>query len=265
MLPILQVGPLALQTPGLVLLLGVWIGLWLAERYASRRGQDASSLYNLVLAGIIFGLAGGRLFYVFSYPEAFLASPRSIISINPGLFDMWGGLLSGLLAALVYGGRKKLPFWSTLDALTPGLAVFAVALHLANLASGNGFGSPTQLPWAIELWGAQRHPTQVYESLAAAMILVYLLSLLRSSTPWTEGTFFLVFVALSAGACLFLEAFRGDSVLIAGGLRSAQVMAWIVLAASLWLIARRVNADTASSKEIQEAGIRGESGIQDSA
>jgi hypothetical protein len=42
-------------------------------------------------------------------------------------------------------------------------------------------------------------------------------------------------------------------------------MAWIVLAASLWLIARRVNAGTASSKEIQEAGIRGESGIQDSA
>jgi phosphatidylglycerol---prolipoprotein diacylglyceryl transferase len=265
MLPILQVGPLALQTPGLILLLGIWIGLWLAERYASRRGQDASSLYNLVLAGILFGLAGGRLFYVLSYPEAFLASPRSIISINPGLFDIWGGLLSGLLAALVYGGRKKLPFWSTLDALTPGLAVFAVAIHLANLASGNGFGSPTQLPWAIELWGAQRHPTQVYESLAAAMILVFLLILMRSSRPRAEGTFFLVFVALSAGARLFLEAFRGDSVLIAGGLRSAQVIAWIALAASLWLIGWRANAGAASGKATQDPDLTGETRIQDSA
>jgi phosphatidylglycerol---prolipoprotein diacylglyceryl transferase len=265
MLPILQVGPLALQTPGLVLLLGIWIGLWLAERYASRRGQDASSLYNLVLAGILFGLAGGRLFYVLSYSEAFLASPRSMISINPGLFDIWGGLLSALLAALVYGGRKKLPFWSTLDALTPGLAVFAVAIHMANLASGNGFGSPTQLPWAIELWGAQRHPTQVYESLAAAMILVFLLILLRSTKPWSEGNFFLVFVALSAGARLFLEAFRADSVLIAGGLRSAQVIAWIALAASLWLIGWRANAGAASGKAIQDPDLPGETRIQDSA
>jgi len=44
---------------------------------------------------------------------------------------------------------------------------------------------------------------------------------------------FLLFAALTAGARLFLEAFRGDSTLILGGLRLAQVIAWVMLAATL--------------------------------
>jgi prolipoprotein diacylglyceryltransferase len=43
---------------------------------------------------------------------------------------------------------------------------------------------------------------------------------------------FLAFIALTAGSRLFLEAFRGDSVVIIGGLRSAQIAAWLVLAAA---------------------------------
>jgi prolipoprotein diacylglyceryltransferase len=56
------------------------------------------------------------------------------------------------------------------------------------------------------------------------------------------GYRFLYFVALIAGARLFLEAFRGDSVLIGPGIRSVQVAAWAVLAAGLvglWGIIRR--------------------------
>jgi hypothetical protein len=43
-----------------------------------------------------------------------------------------------------------------------------------------------------------------------------------------------LFAALTAGARLFLEAFRGDSTLIFGGIRFAQLIAWIVLALALF-------------------------------
>jgi phosphatidylglycerol:prolipoprotein diacylglycerol transferase len=242
MLPVLQVGPLALQTPGLVLLLGIWAGLWLAEHGAHRHRIESTHLYNLALVALLSGLVGGRLFYVLSYPSAFSASPRSIFSLNPGLFDIWGALFSGLLAALLYGNRKKLAFWPTLDALTPGLAMVTIALSLSNLASGNGFGAPTQLPWAIELWGAHRHPSQIYEALAALVILAIVLFMQRSEKMKIPGLLFLAFLALSAGARLFLEAFRGDSVLLPNGWRVAQLSAWLLLAACLWLIQRRGQA-----------------------
>jgi len=44
---------------------------------------------------------------------------------------------------------------------------------------------------------------------------------------------FLAFLALAAGSRLFLEAFRGDSALILGGIRAAQLAAWAILAAAL--------------------------------
>ena len=239
MLPVLQIGPLALQTPGLILLAGIWFGLWLAERSAHRHGIEPSHLYNLALLALLSGLVGGRLFYVLFYPSAFAASPRSIFSLNPGLFDIWGAVLAGLIAALIYASRKKLPFWPTLDALTPGLAVMAIAISLSNLASGNAFGAPSQLPWAIELWGAQRHPSQVYEALAALDILAIVLFIQRSDRVKASGLLFLAFLGFSAGARLILEAFRGDSVLLPNGWRMMQINAWLLLAACLYLIYKR--------------------------
>ncbi len=174
MLPILNVGPLALQFPGLVLLLGIWLGLSLSERYAARFQSQANILYNLALGSLLGALIGARLVYAVRFSEIFLADPASLISLNPGLLDASGAVAGGLLFALVYGQRNHLSFWHTLDALTPALAVFAIAWHLANLASGSGFGAPSQLPWSIDLWGAARHPVQIYEALAAGLILLLL-------------------------------------------------------------------------------------------
>jgi hypothetical protein len=48
MFPILQIGPLAIQVPGLIILAGLWLGLSLAERRAKKRESNPSVLYNLV-------------------------------------------------------------------------------------------------------------------------------------------------------------------------------------------------------------------------
>ncbi len=233
MLPVLNIGPLALQTPGLALLIGLWMGLSLAEKYSIRRGVPSSQLYNLVFVGLVAGVIGARLTYLITYPDAFSSSPLSLVSLNPGLLDPLGGLAVGTFAAIIYAQRVKLALWSVLDALTPLLAVMMIALGISHLASGVAFGAETQAPWAIELWGARRHPSQVYEILSATAILVVLWPGRWSQTV-PAGRYFLLFCALSAASWLFLEAFRGDSRLLAGGWRMKQVMAWLVLAGSLW-------------------------------
>ncbi len=237
MMPVLQVGPLAVQMPGLMYLLGLWMGLSLAEKFAAKRGYSVDDLYNLTFSGLVAGVIGARLGYVFQYPEAFISSPASLVSLNPGLLDPFFGFAAALLAMLIFGQRKKLPFWQTLDALTPLLAVFMVGVALAHIASGEAFGAETNLPWGIELWGAKRHPTQFYE-LAAALLILLGLGWRSKDTTNPPGTLFLAFMALTAGARLFLEAFRGDSSL-ALGFRVAQVMAWLVMAVAFWGLAKR--------------------------
>jgi phosphatidylglycerol:prolipoprotein diacylglycerol transferase len=197
------------------------------------------------------GLIGARLTYALRYPQIFAANPLGLVSLNTGLLDFWGGLGVGILAAAAYGQRQGLALWPTLDALTPFLAVMAVASGVSHLASGTAFGAPTQLPWGIDLWGARRHPSQGYEILAAGLILAGLWPGHKRQAGWPAGVYFLVFVALSCLARLLLETWRGDSLLLAGGLRTAQVAAWLGMLASLWGLRQRF---TQASSDSQASG-----------
>lgn len=244
MFPILQLGPLAIQTPGLFLLVSVWVGLSLAGKRSAQHGIHAEVLDNLVLASLAGFVIGGRLAYVAGNLSTFLTSPLDILSLNYSLFDLTGGIGIAVLTGLIFGQRKMLSFWPTLDALTPFFATLMVGIGAAHLASGTAFGKMTSLPWGIELFGAKRHPSQVYEIAAA----LFILSLVGRRKPLeTPGRQFLLFIAFSAGAALFLAAFRGDSVLVAGGLRLEQITAWIVLAIALFGI-ERLNANGKESK-----------------
>ena len=234
MMPILQIGPLAIQLPGLLLILGIYLGLWLAERYSSRYKVAPNTLYSLVLLTLITGFIGARLSYVLRYPEIFTSNPGSLFSLNYTLLDQFGGISVAMLGALVYGQKKGLSFWSTLDALTPLLAAFAITLALAHIASGSAFGAVTKKPWGIELWGAKRHPSQIYEAVTASLILVILWPARQWIKRLVSGGYFLSFCALTSLSVLFLEAFRGDSILLPGGFRLPQVLAMLILLLSLY-------------------------------
>lgn len=249
MLPTLQIGPLAIQVPGFVMLIGLWFGLALSEKYAPRRRVDPAQINNLVFTAILTGILGARLAYVIRYPGAFLANPMDILSLNPSLLDPLAGLAVTALVGYGYLQRKKLPPWPFLDALTPALAALALAAGLSHLASGQAFGSLTSLPWGIWLWGAIRHPSQVYEILAAGLILFILWPGRRYLYERSYGLYFTEFICLSAGSRLFLEAFRGDSLSLPGDFRLAQVVAWIILAISLWMHHRLVNTQAQETSE----------------
>jgi prolipoprotein diacylglyceryl transferase len=240
MFPILQIGPLAIQVPGLVIIAGLWLGLTLSEHRAKKHGENPSVLYNLVFIAIISGIVGARLAYALSYPDAFAENPSSLLSINLGLFDPFAGALVAAGAILIYGVRKQLPLWKTLDSITPLLAVLAIAVGLSHLASGSSFGAPTEVPWGIHLWGTIRHPTQIYEIVFATLILFVIIGI--DSTEWGQspGMLFLTFLSLSAASRMLIETFRGDSMLIGDGFRIAQIVSWVILACCLVLIGRRI-------------------------
>lgn len=236
MLPILQVGPAAIQMEGLILLLGLWVGLTLSEKFCTRRGITSTQLYNLVFFMMIGGVIGARLSFLLRYPDAFIRNPISLISLNPGLLDIWGGILAAVLVGLVYTQRKQISLLSALDVLTPLLAVLMIAVPLSNLASGEAYGKPTTIPWGIYLWGMHRHPTQIYEALAGLLILIILWPARWSFDQKKPGEYFFLFVSFTAVSILFLEFFRGDSQLILDGIRSKQVAAWGILALCLWIL-----------------------------
>jgi len=217
----------------ILLVAAMWIGLVLAEKRTQKHDITKEQLNNMVFYGLFGYIIGGRVLFALNNLSAFSRSPLSIFSPNPDLFDPRSALLTAVLVGFVYGQRQKLSLWRTLDALTPVFAVLAIGLSLSHLAAGTAFGSPTNLPWGIELWSATRHPSQVYELLASLSIFGWLWFKQSDSL---SGILFLTFAALTAGARLFLEAFRGDSTLIFSEYRLAQIIAWMILAGALVMI-----------------------------
>ncbi len=239
MLPILHIGSIAIQLPGLLLILGLWLGISLAERYSPRHGVSATQIYKISLVTMFSALISARVIYVFRNLAIFMGSPGGIFSLNKDLLDPWGSILGAGVCVLYFTRRYKLNAWSLLDALTPILAVLMIAVHLSDLASGAGFGTPSELPWSIFLLGKRRHPTQIYEFITAGIILVILWPGRLRILKRTRGLYGLCFIAASAGSRLFFEAFHGDSTIIQGGFRNEQVISWLILAITLWFILYR--------------------------
>jgi phosphatidylglycerol---prolipoprotein diacylglyceryl transferase len=233
MFPVIHLGPLSIQARGLILLVAFWLAAEAAERGAKRLGLRGDVVYSLAFIAAAAGLIGARLGYVIEHWSAYQSDLGSIVALNFNTLSPLAGVVTGTLAGYWCARRKGVAHRKLLDALTPGFIVFAGGLALADLASGDAYGSLASLPWAIELWGAARHPTQVYQLIA---VIVIGATVLQSKRAF-DGAWFGLFVALYSASRLFSEAFRGDSETI-GGLRTAQVWSLIVLLVALVLLRR---------------------------
>ncbi len=238
MLPILNIGPLAVQTPLLILLIGVWIGIALAEKGARKSGLPEEDISNMILVVLVGFLVGGRLIFVFQNLDRYLEAPLGIILPNPNTLALLEGGVLGVVAGIVHAQKKQLPLWKTLDVLIPSLAVLLAAAAGMNLASGEAYGTLSGVPWAIELRGGWRHPVQVYELVLCGSIAAGLMRW-RTGQP---GARFAAGAAMLAAARLFTEGFRGDPLVLGGGWRVAQLSALVLLFGSLYLLRKRIQA-----------------------
>ena len=134
----------------ILLVVAIWIGITLAEKRTERHGVSKEQINNIAYYSLFGYILGGRVLFALENTSAFIQSPLSLFSINIDLFDPIGALVIAVLVGFIYGQRQKLPFWGTLDSLTPFFATLAIGLSLSHLAAGTAFGSPTTLPWGIE-------------------------------------------------------------------------------------------------------------------
>jgi phosphatidylglycerol:prolipoprotein diacylglycerol transferase len=243
--PILNVGPAAIQLPGLVLLLGFWLSLNIAGRRAKAAGLSEDVVFNAGMIALLSGLIGARLGYVALHWSAYQQDLQGVVSLTAGALSTPVGLLVGGGAAALYLRRRHPPLpvpsamlkTGLLDALAPGLALMFAFISLADLSAGSAYGAVSDLPWAIELWGARRHPTQLYE-LLAALVTLGLLWWARARRPY-NGFLFLLSLLVYGAARTFVDAFRADPWLLPGGYRAVQVLGLGAVVLSLWLMSRR--------------------------
>jgi len=239
MFPTINLGPLSLPAPELILLISFWLGSIISERQAKRFNVDPLILDKVLWITLLAGIIGARLSYVARSPSAFEGNLLAIFSLNPDLLDPAGGLFISAAVGFLYLSKQQISAKSFLDSLSPFLGVMALALSLSNLASGRGFGTATNLPWGIELWGDNRHPVQIYYIIGGIFTLFILLRFYQGNN-YQPGTIFTAFLSMTSGYQLFFSAFQETRFVTFGGIRLSQIVALAILLISLYLLRNQI-------------------------
>lgn len=240
MFPTINVGPFVFPTAGIVYLLGAYAALTLIERAAKRLALNVEATYGAAVVGLLVGIIAARLAFVATYWASFSQNLISIIWPLTSGYNVAAGLFFGVAAAFFYGRYKQLPLWPTLDALTPGLLTALIALSLADFLAGPGYGTLTNMPWGISVFGIRRQPVQLFELVwGLAALAVWWLVVKRQASA---GRPFLLSIALYSAGRLFLDAYRDNAWLTADGYHMVQIMALAVLLGCLLLLMRMETA-----------------------
>lgn len=129
--------------------------------------------------------------------------------------------------------------------LTLGIVVGRWGCLFAGLADGT-FGTPTTLPWAVDLGdGVGRHPVQLYESLAMAVFLAAYWPALAAGRGWAVRHGFHLFV-LAYAAQRFLWEFLKPYPPLLGPLNIFHLLMLGLAAYALAWIARDARSPAAA-------------------
>ena len=232
-------GPITIHFYALCIIVGVAVAIFLGDKRYRAFGGNQGVVTELAIWVVPAGVVGGRLYHVITSPENFFGSQGKVIDIVKiweGGLGIWGAIALGFAAA--YWRYKRLslelPFSYFMDALAPGLLIAQGIGRFGNWFNGELFGSPSNLPWALEIpsWlrptgfdqFATYHPTFLYEALCNFILAAILI---RITGKMKSGSLFYLYVAGYCSYRFFIEGVRIDSAHNFAGLRLNQ---WVALA-----------------------------------
>lgn len=248
---------------GIIIGIGMLLGITLAARDAEKRGIGEDTIYDFALLGIVFGVIGARLYYVFFRWDNYRGNLLEILNLRAGGLAIYGGVIGGILSLMVYCRRKKQNFLNLADSLILGVLVGQILGRWGNFFNAEAFGRYTDSLFAMQLRRdivnpimidsallqhlvrvngvdyIQVHPTFLYESVWNLCLLLFLLWY-RPKKRFTGEMFFLYLGGYGLGR-VWIEGLRTDSLLLPGtGIAVSQALAGVcVLVALLCILAGR--------------------------
>lgn len=255
---------------GIIIGTGFLLALIFALRNLKYFGIDKNGFIDCVLVGLIAGILGARLYYVFFKWDYYAQHLDELFAIHNGGLAIYGGVIGGLLGGCIVAKIKKLPIPAILDIAVMGFLIGQGLGRWGNFFNQEAFGTPTDLPWRMvseNTEGVGVHPCFLYESLWCLLGFVLLYWFSRKWRQY-DGQIFLLYLVWYGMERMIVEGLRTDSLYTPlFGLRVSQILAAVTMLAGIVLLIvfrkRRVKAadrtapiqDNPDANEVSAAGV----------
>lgn len=261
---VFRLGPIEVTGYGLMMMMGFLMAGWVIQRQLQERGLNEAYAADIVVAAVIGGILGAKLWYVALYGDA-----RALLS--RGGLVWYGGLIGGAAAVLMNSWRRRVPLRLTLELAAPALAIGYGLGRVGCFLVQDDYGMPTTLPWGLRfpeglppstahnmstVYGASVppgvsptevlavHPTQLYEVAMMMTIFAILWRLRRHerATGWLFG----VYLVLAGLERFLVEFLRAKDDRFFGTFTLSQATSMVAVTLGIMLIIRWAQRDQLS-------------------
>ena len=214
-----NIGKFELPAYGALLVLAFLVATYFLKKEASRMGIDPQKTVDAALIALLFGLLGAKILLILVDAKLYFSNPSLMLGTLQSAGVVYGGIIGGAVAVVVYIRKRKMPLWTTLDTMVPFLALGIGLGRLSCLMAGCCYGIRYDGPLALHFPDHPRceappdiglFPVQILSLLNGVVLCLVLVALLRKRA--FEGqvlaAFFFLY-SLTRGAIEFL---RGDTV-----------------------------------------------------
>lgn len=241
---------------GIFIGLGVILGVLLTLHEAKRTGQNPDTYLDFIIYAMIIAIIGARLYYVIFSWDFYSQHPEKIFAIREGGLAIYGGIIGGVLTAIVYSHLKKKSFWVMADTMAPSLILGQMLGRWGNFFNKEAFGgftdnlfamryqlsqvrasdvTPNILQNLVTVNGVdyiQVHPTFLYESMWSLCVFIILLILQRKKK--FDGQVCATYFFGYALGRVWIEGLRTDQLCI-GNVPVSQALSAVLIIASVVL------------------------------
>ena len=221
---------------GIVIVTGMMIAIWIAQREAKRTGQNPEQYLDLAMIGIAAGILGARIYYVIFAWDYYKDDLLSIFNIRQGGLAIYGGIIGACIAVVIYSRKKKQNFSLLMDTASMSIVFGQIMGRWGNFLNREAFGDYTNNLFAMQLpvsavraneitqkmWDhvvtvngveyIQVHPTFLYESLWNVGVLLFLFWF-RKRKKFNGEVFLMYLIGYGLGR-IWIEGLRTDQLLL---------------------------------------------------
>ena len=249
-----SIGPITVYGYGLMIAIGILAAYLVGEYRAKKQNLDQDRVFSIVIWALLGGFLGAKLLYIVTRLDDVIANPAILKDLSDG-FVVYGGILGGIAAGLIYCHVKKLSFFRYFDLLIPSVALAQGFGRIGCFLAGCCYGRETSCPIGIVFHeskfapnGVKLIPTQLISSGLDFLLFFTLIWMDKRKTG--DGQTAGMYLILYSVGRFILEFFRGDLIRgSVGGLSTSQFISIFTCIAGIILIVVRRGKKAQEIKE----------------